>query len=83
MTLITAGNSEGERRCDGRCYDAKGPHCDCVCGGRNHGVGLQQAQENTREYAREILEAWKAAHPQDAVRFEAVQQELFGAEGTA
>jgi len=55
MTLITIGNSEGERRCDARCYDAKGPDCDCVCGGRNHGKGLQAAQEQTAEHARELL----------------------------
>ena len=54
-TLITAGNSEGSRRCDARCYNAKGPKCDCICGGRNHGAGLQQAGENTREMAEEWL----------------------------
>lgn len=26
--------------CDGRCTSARGPHCDCHCGGRNHGSGL-------------------------------------------
>lgn len=24
--------------CDGRCTNAVGPTCDCVCGGRNHGT---------------------------------------------
>lgn len=83
MTLITVGNSEGERRCDARCYDAQGPVCDCICGGRNHGAGLERAQDNTREHAHEILEAWKGEHPEDAVRFEAIQQELFGAGASA
>lgn len=23
--------------CDGRCTSAKGPNCDCSCGGQNHG----------------------------------------------
>lgn len=23
--------------CDGRCTSAKGPNCDCSCGGKNHG----------------------------------------------
>ena len=27
-------------RCDGRCLSAKGPCCDCQCGGANHGVGI-------------------------------------------
>ncbi len=34
-------------RCDAKCYNAREPDCDCICGGMNHGVGLQQAQENT------------------------------------
>jgi hypothetical protein len=25
--------------CDGRCTHASGPHCDCACGGVNHGNG--------------------------------------------
>ena len=25
--------------CDGRCTEAHGPHCDCECGGANHGTG--------------------------------------------
>src|SRR5688572_14840449 len=25
--------------CDGRCTHAKGPNCDCSCGGKNHGTG--------------------------------------------
>ncbi len=49
MTLIHVGNSEGTvGRCDAKCYDARHPHCDCVCGGRNHGKGLDEAIE--REY---------------------------------
>jgi len=26
--------------CDGRCTGARGPQCDCKCGGVNHGSGL-------------------------------------------
>ena len=26
--------------CDGRCTSAKGPQCDCICGGKNHGTHL-------------------------------------------
>jgi hypothetical protein len=25
--------------CDARCTSARGPHCDCSCGGKNHGTG--------------------------------------------
>lgn len=56
MTLITCGNSEGNRRCDERCYGATGGTCDCVCGGANHGKGLAQALANTQEMAEDILE---------------------------
>jgi len=51
-TLISVYNSDGcVGRCDAKCYDAKHPHCDCVCGGKNHGAGLKQATDNTREMA--------------------------------
>ena len=29
-----------EHVCDSRCTHAKGPNCDCSCGGKNHGSGL-------------------------------------------
>ena len=25
--------------CDGKCTNATGPNCDCICGGENHGTG--------------------------------------------
>jgi hypothetical protein len=63
MTLIHVGNSSGTvGRCDAKCYDATGPDCDCVCGGRNHGQGLAGAMDNTREHAEAIL----AEHPEAA-----------------
>lgn len=57
MVLMTVGNSEGERRCDARCYNAKEPGCECVCGGKNHGAGLKQAKQNTAELAESWLDA--------------------------
>lgn len=54
-TLITVGNSDGiVGRCDAKCYNAKHPGCDCICGGKNHGAGFQQAMENTRE----MVDGW-------------------------
>lgn len=59
-TLIAVYNSDGcVGRCDAKCYEAKHPHCDCVCGGKNHGAGLQQATENTRELADQWLEDYR------------------------
>jgi hypothetical protein len=43
-------------RCDARCYDAKHPDCDCICGGVNHGAGLNRAVDNTRELAGAWIE---------------------------
>lgn len=31
--------SLSDRRCNATCLNAKGPSCDCSCGGRNHGAG--------------------------------------------
>jgi hypothetical protein len=75
-TLITSGNSDGTRRCDARCYDAKASTCDCLCGGRNHGVGFQLALEQTRRAWEQWSEDWRAKHPGDVV-LEHVTEPLF------
>ena len=63
-TLIYASNSDGcIGKCDAKCYDAKEPHCDCICGGRNHGVGYNKAVDNTREYADEMMKQYEKDHP--------------------
>ncbi len=50
MTLLTEQiGQDNERRCDAKCYNAKHPSCDCVCGGKNHGAGLDRAMDNVRE----------------------------------
>jgi hypothetical protein len=55
MTLIAVYTSEGcSGRCDAKCYTATEPACDCICRGANHGRGLAQAIDNTRQMA----EAW-------------------------
>jgi hypothetical protein len=33
-------NLESRCKCDARCTNAKGPNCDCSCGGKNHGSGM-------------------------------------------
>ncbi len=50
-TLIRETRSGGQRgrRCDARRYDGKGARCRCVCGGHNHGKGLEKAVEETRK----------------------------------
>jgi hypothetical protein len=61
VTLIYVGDNYGcVGRCDAKCYNAKDPHCDCICGGMNHGAGKQAAIGNTREHIKEIL----SKHPE-------------------
>jgi len=56
-TLIQQTSSNGSRRrCDARCYNAQYGKCTCICGGHNHGKGLEQAIENTKEMAEKLLE---------------------------
>jgi hypothetical protein len=69
-TLIAVCTSDGcEGRCDAKCYDAQQEACDCICGGRNHGAGKQQALENTRELAESWIEQ-AGASGQDICRAE-------------
>lgn len=57
--LIYASNGDQcIGKCDANCYNAMHPGCDCICGGRNHGVGLKQAITNTQEYAEEWIEKY-------------------------
>jgi hypothetical protein len=44
MTILE--DAETKQRCDERCYNAKGLFCDCLCGGKNHGNGLDAALKN-------------------------------------
>lgn len=82
-TLIAVYGSEGcKGRCDARCYDAHEPHCDCICGGRNHGAGLKQAVDNTRQMAGEWMQAYASQHPLHDAHWEVpalkpVQLDLF------
>lgn len=61
-TLILCRNTATSitRRCDARCYNAKGPNCKCICSGMNHGKGFNTAIRNTSLNA-EITDAALAA----------------------
>jgi len=63
---ITTGNSEGSstRKCDANCHEAEKPTCTCICGGRNHGVGLTKATDNARGMAEAMLERMKQQRPE-------------------
>ncbi len=81
VTLISWATSGGDQgRCDAKCYDATEPECTCICGGRNHGAGKQQAIDNTRELAGSWIEQARASgqdvsHVELAV--DAMHQPLF------
>lgn len=49
ILLMEKIGSGPTRRCDQRCYGARGGHCDCICGGKNHGAGIDKALDNVRE----------------------------------
>jgi hypothetical protein len=62
VTLIALYTSSGcVGRCDAKCYDAHKPGCGCICGGRNHGAGLERAVDNTRKLAESWQEQARAA----------------------
>lgn len=62
-TLIAVHNSNGlVGRCDAKCYNAHHSKCVCVCGGMNHGCGLEKAQENTAESAEAMVKAYAEQH---------------------
>lgn len=72
MTILIAvyDNDGCQGRCDAHCYEAREPHCDCICGGRNHGAGLERAVDNTREFAEEWMETYTKTHPIETPRWE-------------
>jgi hypothetical protein len=63
VKLLTETIGQGPvRRCDGRCYNGKNKTCVCICGGRNHGVGLEQALKNVQEIFQPMLAAFDTEH---------------------
>jgi hypothetical protein len=58
MAIYTGDGCAG--RCDAKCYNAWEPECHCICQGGNHGVGRQEAIDNTRELAASWLERAQA-----------------------
>ena len=56
-TLIKLKSKAGcfTRTCGAMCYNAKGKKCRCVCGGLNHGQGLEAALSITNKNRDLIL----------------------------
>ena len=51
----------GRRKCDEACYNAKHINCNCICHGKNHGLGLEHALKN----AEAIVDAINAEATED------------------
>ena len=81
MTIMTQGNSEGTRRCDGTCHNAKHDRCTCICGGRYHGKGKQAQECLTRDWLGDDWRQKQAEVEAAGGSFVAViQQALVGAQ---
>lgn len=53
---VYSGDGQCVGRCDARCHGATSPDCDCICGGRLHGVGIERAiEQNTRHFLGDEL----------------------------
>lgn len=72
MTIMTQGNSEGTRRCDGTCHNAKKPKCACICGGRYHGAGGMAQEMLTKDWLGNDWQEKKAMIEAAGGSFEAV-----------
>lgn len=74
MTIMTQGNSQGTRRCNGTCHKAHKPKCGCICGGRYHGMGSSEAaqQQLTKDWLGDDWKEKKDAIEADGGSFEAV-----------
>ncbi|MDD5613441.1 MAG: hypothetical protein PHQ54_00010 [Candidatus Omnitrophica bacterium] len=79
MVLMEVRNSSGlVGRCDAKCYDAKCPECNCICGGVNHGRGKQEAADNTREFvADQVKKLYSRKDGRVRVFENILQKELF------
>jgi hypothetical protein len=76
VTVLQVWDNERRRwrACDARCYDGKGKRCRCVCGGANHGKGLEEVVEGLDEVAKGL------GGPGLGVRVCRVEHTLYGLE---
>lgn len=72
--LITFNNKHGKRYCDAKCHNAKGNKCNCICGGRFHGKGIDQARKELTDKVREEI---KKFNKDGFISFEKIQTNIF------
>jgi hypothetical protein len=83
MTIMTQGNSESTRRCDGTCHNARKPKCSCICGGRYHGAGKDAQERLTRDWLGDDWREKKAAIEASGGTLQAVVQGVLEGLGVA
>jgi len=54
LMIVRSKNGRVLHRCDAKCYDAQGPVCKCICGGRNHGAGVKKGMDIIRDLHRDF-----------------------------
>lgn len=76
MVILKRISSHGVTcTCSQSCYEATGKRCRCCCGGKNHGVGLNQAIKNAGEIVKEAA-AGKCSEGLEQVTFERPVEQL-------
>jgi hypothetical protein len=83
VTIMTQGNSDGTRRCDGTCHNATKPKCTCICGGRYHGAGQAAQERLTRDWLGDDWREKKAQIEAAGGSFTAVVNTALAGLGTA
>jgi len=48
-----------KQRCNSRCWRAKGKKCQCVCGGKQHGILRAENESEYDIWEKEIAEYWR------------------------
>lgn len=79
--LIKVYDSDGKEigKCGYSCYAATKPECNCICGGKNHGIGFKAAMAQAAEITEAII---KKAEDGTDVRNEAKDLKLIECQGT-
>ncbi len=67
MTTVMRATNPGhyDRRCDDKCHSARGPICDCLCGGRYHGAALDDSLgDRVTQFGEEVFAEAKKKWPE-------------------
>lgn len=54
--LLRTKGAPPHKLCNAKCYSAKNPECNCICGGVNHQKGLEEATKLTSKLPISFLD---------------------------